>query len=216
MWKERELEFEQLSDEWFAARMGKITGSIVGQIMPGVRGGKPTGYKNLLYKKAIEYLAGVDESDPIPERYANWGHEYEPEALEAVNDLKKWDFKKVGLINSDFNNLVASSPDAMSRGTALEIKCPFYMYSHIKMIDQEPAINLKSDTQSKSYYWQIRHHMLVTGAEWAVFASYHPNFKPKKLHITVIQRDEEEMQKMKDVCNSFIEDMREICRKISR
>ena len=85
-WQNREIKAEQLSDEWFEARMGCLTGSIVGDIMPNTRGGYSKAREMLLYKKAVEFMANKDESDPIPKRYSDWGHEYEDEAIRAVSE----------------------------------------------------------------------------------------------------------------------------------
>lgn len=221
---EREIENEQGSDEWLDDRMGCMTGSIVGEIMPGKCGGVPATRKKLLYKKAVEYLAGVDESQPIKRIYADWGHEWEAEACQAVEDYftdndeltEEVKFREVGLIKSEFSDLVASSLDRidLTGKYALEVKAPYYMSSHIKHMTEKPIINLASSGMEKNYYWQPRHHMLVTGAEWCIWASYHPHFKPQKLYIEIIKRDEEEMKQLKEACESFVNDMKELCREI--
>jgi hypothetical protein len=218
----RESIHEQGSAEWLSDRMGCITGSIVGEIMPGVRGGAPQSRKKLLYKKAVEYMAEVDESQPINRKYAEWGHEWESEACMEVEQFLKENsyedikFREVGLVRSDFNNLVASSLDRidLTGNYALEVKCPYYMSSHLKHINEKPVINCKTSGIEKNYYWQPRHHMLCTGAEWCIWGSYHPYFEPQKLYIEIIKRDEEEMELLKNTCNEFIEDMKEICKNI--
>lgn len=217
---DREIKTIQGSPEWHKSRMGRLTGSIVGEIMPGVRGGSPASRKKLLYKKSIEYLSGVDESTPIPQKYADWGHEHEAEACDALEVhckeeiSKDIEFAEVGLIKSDFNDLVASSLDRISTcgKFAIEVKCPFFMSSHIKHMLEKPVVKLTSDSQSKTYYWQIRHHMLITGATHGIWATYHPHFLPCKLHVEVIERDEEEMEKLKYNCLAFVEDMRAMCK----
>ena len=214
-WRDREIVAAQLSDEWFLARYGCITGSIVGEIMPGTRGGKPLGRQKLIYRKAVEYMASVDESQPIPAKYANWGHEHEGEAIQALSDATGFEFIETGLIKSDFNDLVATSPDSMSVcDKAAEVKCPYYMNQHIKFMLERPVINLKSSQQEKIYYWQVRHHMLVTGAEACIWATYHPYFEPKPLHYEIVERDDNEMKLMKEICEEFVDDMKQVCREI--
>ena len=222
-WRDREIVAAQLSDEWFQARFGCITGSVVGEIMPGTRGGQPLGRQKLIYRKAVEYMASVDESQPIPAKYANWGHEHEGEAIQALSEATGFEFIETGLIKSDFNDLVATSPDSMSVcqlighftvDKAVEVKCPYYMNQHIKFMLERPGINLKSSQQEKVYYWQARHHMLVTGAEECIWATYHPYFKPKPLHYEIVERDENEMKLMKEICEEFVDDMKQVCREI--
>lgn len=221
---DRESKHPQGSDEWLVDRYGCLSGSTVGEIMPGKRGGVPSTRKKMLYKKTIEHVASVDESQPIPKRYADWGHEWEAEACRAVEDYlntngeltDKVKFREVNLIKSDFNDLVASSLDRIdiTHKYALEVKCPFYMSSHIKHITEKPALNCASSGMEKNYYWQPRQHMLVTGAEWCIWASYHPHFTPRPLYIEIIQRDEEEMKQLKEACESFIVDMKKMCKEV--
>ena len=212
-WRNREVQAEQLTDEWFKARMGCLTGSVVGDIMPGARGGYTKARETLLYKKVVEYLANVDESDPIPKRFSDWGHEYESEAIEQVEEIKDFHFVKAGLIKSDFSDLVATSVDAITEDGRMttEVKCPYYMRSHLKHIKNNPAVNEKAD---KNYYWQIRMHMLVTGAEWCTWSSYHPLFEPRKSFIVMIQRDDAEMNLLKSECLKFIKEMKELAKEV--
>lgn len=216
MWKSREVDTPQLSDEWFNARMGCLTGSIVGDIMPGARGGYTKARETLLYKKAVEYLASVDESEPIPRKFSDWGHEYEDEAIKEIESIRDIHLVKAGLIKSDFSDLVATSVDALTEDGRLvaEVKCPYYMYSHVKQIKVNPVINLQSDAMYKKYYWQCRHHMLVTGADWCAWNSYHPMFEPRKSFIVLIQRDKEEMELLKSECLKFVKEMKELCKEI--
>ena len=215
-WKNREVKFAQLEPEWFQARMGCLTGSIVGDIMKGARGGYAKARETLLYKKAIEYMSGVDESEPIPQKFADWGHDHEPDAIDCINVDKGVDLKSVGLIKSDFNNLVASSVDGITEDGSLvaEAKCPFYMHSHIKQIYHKPAIKLYSDAMYKKYYWQVRHHMLCTGAKTCAWISYNPNFEPKPAYIEYVDADEKELGLLKDECMKFVTELKLLCTEI--
>lgn len=216
MWTDREVKAEQLSDEWFKSRYGCLTASIVGDIMPGARGGVPKTRETLLYKKTVEYLASVDESEPIPKKFENWGHEFEEEALQQIESVRDIHLIKPGLVKSEFSHLVGASCDGITADGRLtaEVKCPYYMHSHIKMIEKNPVINLSSDSTYKRYYWQPRMQMLCTGAEWAAWCSYHPLFEPKKAFVVMIQRDEDEMDLLKKHCLDFVKDMKELSKKI--
>lgn len=209
MWKNRELEADQLSDEWFAARLGALTGSIVGDIMPG-KSGKLPSWDKMMYKKAVEYMAGVDESKPIPEANADWGKFWEPYARSSYNEQKGIEMEEPGLIRSDFNDLVATSPDGITElgFIVLEIKCPMTMAKHLEYMHKSPALNLSSVALEKRYYWQCRHHMLCTGATSCDFVTYHDSFEPKTTHIVTVERDQAEMDIMQEYCNDFIKEMK--------
>ena len=59
MWKDREIKFEQGSEDWLESRLAKLTGSIAGSIMPGKTGKKPD-WSKLKYTKAVQLMAGID------------------------------------------------------------------------------------------------------------------------------------------------------------
>lgn len=209
MWTHRELKAEQLSDEWFEARLGALTGSIVGDIMPG-KSGKLPNWDKMIYKKSVEFMAGVDESKPIPQANADWGHEWEPFARESYEDIQNIKMVEPGLIRSEFSDLVASSPDGMTElgFITLEIKCPMTMAKHLEYMHKSPALEISSVALEKRYYWQCRHHMLCTGATSCDFVTYHHGFKPKTTHIETVNRDQDEMDMMQDYCETFIKQMK--------
>ena len=219
----RELNFAQGSDAWLESRLGCLTGSIVGEIMPGSRGSVPATRKKLLYKKACEYLFGIDKSRPIPRMYADWGHDHEAEACEAVENYLHYisdeitddvQFREVGLIKSDFDDLVASSLDRLSEcgKYALEVKCPYDPANHLQHIIERPAVVMSSSY--KNYYWQPRHHMLCTGAVACIWATYSPEAKTKPLHVEIIESDEDEMKLLRENCLSFVNDMKAIVKEV--
>ncbi len=215
MWTHRELQAEQLSDEWFAARLAALTGSIVGDIMPG-KSGKLPDWSKMIYKKAVEYMAGADESKPIPQANADWGHHWEPFATESYEKITHSEIIVPGLIRSEFSDLVASSPDGITElgFITLEVKCPMTMATHLSYIDKSPAEEIFSTQMEKRYYWQVRHHMLCTGATACDFVSYHHGFKPKTTHIVTVTRDQDEMDMMQDYCERFIKQMKTFSKKI--
>lgn len=215
MWKDRESQFPQGSEEWLVDRLAKLTSSIVGAIMPGKTGKKPD-WSKLKYTKAVQLMAGVDESKPIPRANADWGHEWEPFACEAYTEEKGTELIESGLITSSFNEYVATSPDriAADNSIVLEVKCPMTMEKHLQYIDKSPVLNLSSVALEKNYYWQVRHHMLCTDIRVCDWASFHHGFKPKVISIDRVEWDDKEMDMMKDYCNQFIKEMKLFAKEI--
>jgi len=215
MWKNREIKFEQGSDEWLESRLAKLTGSIVGAIMPGKTGKKPD-WSKLKYTKAVQEMAGVDESKPIPPANADWGHYWEPFACEAYTEKTGTELIESGLITSSFNEYVATSPDriAADDSLVLEVKCPMTMEKHLQYIDKSPVLNLSSVALEKNYYWQVRHHMLCTGIKVCDWASFHHGFKPKVISIDRVEWDNKEMDMMQEYCNDFIKEMKLFAKQI--
>ena len=209
MWKSREIKFEQGSPEWLESRLAKITGSIVGAIMPGKTGKKPD-WSKLKYTKAVQLMAEVDESKPIPPANADWGHYWEPFACEAYTEGTGVEVIETGLITSEFNEYVATSPDRIAANDSfvLEVKCPMTMEKHLQYIDKSPVLEISSVALEKNYYWQVRHHMLCTGIKICDWASFHHGFKPKVISVNRIEWDDKEMDMMQEYCNDFIKEMK--------
>ena len=209
MWKDREIKHPQGSDEWLESRLAKLTGSVVGQIMPGKTGKKPD-WSKLKYQKAVELMANVDESEPISQYNADWGIEWEPFACEEYEKETGVKLIETGLIVSEFNDCVATSPDriAADNSIVLEVKCPTTMKKHLQYIDKSPVLELLSVAIEKSYYWQVRHHMLCTGIEACDWATYHHAFEPKVISINRVEWDDKEMAMMQEYCNDFIKEVK--------
>jgi putative phage-type endonuclease len=214
MWKTRELKFPQLSIEWKKARHGVLTGSIVGKIMPSKTGKLPD-VSEMLCKKAAEHMAQKDESKPIPKANSEWGHEWEPFAANAYADETGLELYEPSLIQSDFEELVASSPDRITENgrRVIEIKCPMTMAKHLSYIEKSPATNMWSTSAEKCYYWQVRHHMLCTRIKRCDWVSYNNEFAPHPIFIDTVEWDEVEMATMQEVCENFVKKMKQLCKR---
>jgi hypothetical protein len=215
MWKDREIKFEQGTEEWLESRLAKLTGSIYGQIMPG-KTGKVPDWSKLKYTKAVQLMAGVDESKPINQFNADWGHEWEPFACEAYTKKTGTELIETGLITSDFNEYIATSPDRVAKDNSvvLEVKCPTTMEKHLQYIDCSPVLKLSSIAIEKNYYWQIRHHMLCTGIKVGDWASFHHAFKPMPISINRVEWDQKEMDTMMELGDKFIKEMKVFAKEI--
>ncbi len=88
---------DQRSDEWFAARLGKVTASKVKDVMAKGRGGAPSATRqNYMMQLLCERLTGMPgwySTEQTPEGYAvessahrNSVQIYPAKALEAVDD----------------------------------------------------------------------------------------------------------------------------------
>ena len=175
----------QGSDEWFAARLGVITASRLGDIMKKTKYGESTYKTRLRFQLAIERVSGKSASDTVMNKAMYDGVEREPDArtlFEAVTG------KEVALCGSfDHPEIVNSSasPDGLIRGenAVLEIKCPTHI-THAK--------NLLSDTMPKNYIYQVQWQIACTESDYAYFASYHPDFPTDlRLKYVRVERDDD-------------------------
>ena len=178
-------ELIQGSDEWFAARRGKITASRLGDLMKKTKYGESTYKTRLRMELAIERITGKSASSVVMNQAMHDGIEREPDArllFEATTG------KEVALCGSfDHPEIVntSASPDGLLRGenAILEIKCPTAV-THVK--------NLMADGMDKRYLYQVAWQMACTESSHGYFVSYHPDF-PKELRLkwVRVERDDD-------------------------
>ena len=170
----------QGSPEWFAERLGKLTGSEAQAISAN-----GAGLKTLVNKLVAERLTGKVENG-----YTNAdmerGKELEEEARNAYELETGNTVTKVGFCKLDDD--VGSSPDGLINDDGgIEIKC----FKDSTFVDY--MFTGKVDT---AYEWQCQFNLFVTGRKWWDYVVYNPNFK-KSLIIKRLDRDEIAIEKIK-------------------
>jgi YqaJ-like recombinase protein len=185
--------FDQGSLRWMNLHLGRPTASGFDNIMTTDfeprKGQMPETY---MYKRLAEKIKG--KALPGFTSYSvEQGQILEDEALpyfEIQTDLVT---RRVAFVETD-DGRAGCSPDALIGDNAgLEIKCPF-AETHLKYLDYGV---LPSD-----YAAQVHGSLWVTGRERWHFMSYHrglPHFH------TIVERDEEIMQKIGDCLAKFYE-----------
>ena len=177
-------ELIQGSDEWFAARVGKITASRLGDIMRKTKWGESTYKAKVRLELAIERITGKSASSVTMNQAMRDGVEREPDARKLFEAVTQ---KEVALCGSfDHPTIVntSASPDGLLRGenAVLEIKCPTHA-THAK--------NLMSEKMPKNYEYQVQWQIACTESDFAYFASYHPDF-PKDLRLKYVKVDKDD------------------------
>lgn len=149
---------EQGTEEWFDLRKGKITASVIKDIM-GIRGiGKSA--NTLAMKIAYEYCTDF-EIERFSTADTERGNELEPVARAKYEDDFNVRVDEGGFFSLDD---LGVSPDGLVGDEGLtEIKCPAYK-NHMKV--------LKSQDVDPQYVPQIQFQLLVTGRKWCDFISY--------------------------------------------
>jgi hypothetical protein len=173
-----ELKVEQLSTEWFTARLGKITGSKFQKLMP-TKKQKPdawsAGQLTILREVAAQALTGERE-ETFTNKAMQWGIDNEQNARKAFEDSEMLVVRECGIfIHSDY---IASSPDGIigSTGETWETKCP--------TSKQHLLYYLDSDILFEDYKWQVIGECFCSGFKKGVICSYDPRFlEDKKLVI---------------------------------
>lgn len=182
------IEAEQRSSGWFAARAGRLTGSVAAEIAATLKsGGEPAGRRDLRTRLALERLTGHPLEDDYQNADMRRGLELEPEALGAYEALTGTLVQQTGFL-SHTELLIGCSLDGHVGDYAgiVELKAP-RPANHLKYI--------KAGVLPSEHRYQIVHNLLVSGAAWADFCSYAPDFPPSlRLFRVRVERDEAEIK----------------------
>ena len=178
-------ELIQGSDEWFAARRGKITASRLNDLMKKTKYGESTYKTRLRTELAIERITGKSASNVVMNQAMHDGIEREPEARSLFEATTGNEVALCGSFDHPEIVNTSASPDGLLRGenAILEIKCPTAV-THVK--------NLMADGMDKRYLYQVAWQMACTESSHGYFVSYHPDF-PKELRLkwVRVERDDD-------------------------
>lgn len=152
----------QRSPEWFAARLGRVTGSKASCVLMGE---KTAGRADYVMQLALERLTGLVEEPGYVSAEMQRGIEKEPLAR-MRGEIAGAFIRETGFLRHNALMIGASlDGDEDEFKTIWEFKCP-KSTTHVKYLRTEGAA-LVADYQP-----QIVHGLFVTGAERAIIASF--------------------------------------------
>ena len=163
----------QGSEEWFAARLGKVTASRIADLTARTKTGWGAGRKNYLAELVAERLTGV-----AAEGYTNaamqWGTDTEPQARRAYEFFRDAEVQQVGFVAHPTIAMTGASPDGLVGADGLlELKCP-NTATHID--------TLLGGAIPAKYVGQMQWQMACTGRAWCDFCSFDPRM-PEHLRL---------------------------------
>jgi len=189
---------EQRTDDWFAARIGKVTASRVADVVAKTKSGYSASRDNYMAQLVCERLTGKP-TESFSNAAMQWGTETEPLARAAYEAKMDVLVDEVGFIDHPSIVNSGASPDGLVGFDGLiEIKCP-NTATHID--------TLLSQTVPKKYADQIFWQMACTGRDWCDFVSYDPRL-PSDLQIFVmrIYRSNEYIKILETEVINFLEE----------
>ena len=189
----------QGSEEWLAARLGKVTASRMDDLLARTKSGYGAGRSNYMAQLIAERMTGK-----VAESYTNaamaWGTENEPAARAAYEFVTDQEVTETGFILHPGINDSGASPDGLVGDKGLvEIKCP-NTATHIE--------TLLTHTIPGKYQKQMLWQMACTGRVWCDFVSFDPRM-PEHLRIFVQRMavDSKEVQRMELEVVEFLTEM---------
>lgn len=179
-----EVTAPQRSDEWFAARAGRLTGSAARDMLAKIKTGEAAARRDLRVKLALEQLTGLPERDDV------FQNEHTLRGVEKEPDARMWFEETTGLIVRETGFLKAEGlmvgcsldGDIGEYEEIVEFKCP-KTSTHIGY--------LTAGVLPDQYKAQVMHNLWVTGAKRAHFVSFDDRL-PGKLqgfHVVVERED---------------------------
>ena len=188
-------DIEQRTEEWFAARLGKVTASRVADVIAKTKTGYAATRENYIAQLVLERITKT-KAEGFTSSAMQWGVDQEAaakERFESVNGLIVTDTPYIDHPRIPF---LGCSPDGfVSDGSLIEVKCP-KTKTHMKYIANQEV--------PAEYKPQMTLQAAVTGkAVW--FVSYDPRMgEGKDLFIKKFKPTPEEIKVVEDAAEQFL------------
>jgi len=190
---------EQRSDEWFAARLGKVTASRVADIIAKTKTGYSTSRANYMSELICERLTGKRTAFFQTAAMA-WGTNTEPMAALAYEAKTGNLVEGVGFVPHPTIEAAGASPDGLvDHDGLIEIKCP-NTSTHLDTV--------LASTPPTQYVAQMQWQMACTGRQWCDFISFDPRL-PEKMQIFIqrVPRDDDMIANLEKEVNLFLKEI---------
>lgn len=196
------IEAEQRSAAWFAARAGRLTGSVAKHLGAMNKDkSEPAARRDLRTRLALERMVGRPlEEDDFENADMRRGRELEPEALAAYEAATGHLVQQTGFLSHLTLPLGCSLDGHIGDFDGLlELKAP-RPANHLKYV--------RAGVLPAEHRWQIVHNLYITGARWADFCSYAPDF-PENLRLFRVRvpRDEAEIASYGLLAKLFLDEV---------
>ena len=189
---------EQRSLEWYAIRLGKVTGSQVSAVLAKKDSATRANY---LSELVVERLTGQQQEFYMNEAMQH-GVDTEPQARMAYESAKNVLVDELGFCDHSTIANFGVSPDGLvGQDGLIEIKCP-NSKTHID--------TLLSKKAPSKYIPQMMAQMACTGRKWCDFVSFDPRL-PEDLQLFVVRvdRDDQYIANLEKEVSAFLAEVDE-------
>lgn len=190
---------EQRSEEWYAARLGKVTASRVADVMARTKSGYSASRANYMAELICERLTGMP-AEKFNSAAMQWGTDTEPHAKASYAFMRDAAVEEAGFILHPSIAGFGASPDGLVGADGLvEIKCP-NTATHLE--------TLLDDGIDGKYITQMQVQMACTGRAWCDFVSFDPRLPvDMQLFVKRIERDAARIKEIEDEVTKFLGEM---------
>jgi putative phage-type endonuclease len=198
---------EQRTDDWFAARLGKVTASRVADVIAKTKTGYGASRANYMADLVVERLTGQKASS-FSNAAMEWGTQTEPQAKAAYAAKTGILVEDVGFIDHPTVAMSGASPDGFAEDGLIEVKCP-NTATHLEYVLAElPPLK---------YFTQMQWQMACTGRPWCDFVSYDPRL-PERLQLLVVRvpRDDDYIKILEQEVTTFLQELDDKLNKLEK
>jgi putative phage-type endonuclease len=195
---------EQRSEEWFQARLGKVTASRVADVLAKIKSGESASRRNYKIQLVSERLTGEKQETYINQAMQD-GIDREFYAREKYVQ-QFGEVEEVGFVKHPTLEAGASPDGMVGDDGIIEIKCPMGS-THTETL-------MTQDVPSR-YVPQIQFQLLVTGRKWCDFVSYNPMF-PEHLQVFVkrVEADPVYQKELESEVKQFLKEVDDVINKL--
>lgn len=198
----------QGSEEWVEARIGRVTASVISDVMAKGRSGAPSATRaNLLARIVAERLSGR-AAEGFTSQAMQHGIDTEAQARACYTMETGRNVDEVGFVPHPSIAMAGASPDGLVGDRGLvEIKCP-NTATHIDTI-------LTGAVPDK-YLKQMLFQMACTGRDWCDFVSFDPRMPDEmQLFIKRVPRDAEAIAEIEAAVLAILAEAEELIAKLN-
>jgi putative phage-type endonuclease len=187
---------EQRTEDWFAARLGKVTASRVADVIAKTKTGYSASRENYMAQLVVERLTNT-QAESFTNAAMQWGTDQEPFARAAYEVASNVMVEETGLVDHPTIPMAGASPDGLIGEDGLvEIKCP-NTATHID--------TLLTQIVPAKYITQMQFQMACTGRQWCDFVSFDPRMPTKaQLFVKRVMRDEAFIKEIETEIKKFL------------
>jgi putative phage-type endonuclease len=195
---------DQRTEEWFAARLGKVTASKIADVMASGRAGAPSVTRaNYFAQLLCERLTGRATEGYTSDAMQH-GTDNEPIAINAYEMHRDVIVSPIGFVDHPSIAMSGASPDGLvGEDGLIEVKCP-NSATHLA--------TLKGGSIDGRYMKQMQWQMACTGRKWCDFVSFDPRMPEHlQLYIRHVPFDSDMVKEIESAVCEFLADLDADC-----
>jgi putative phage-type endonuclease len=198
---------EQRTEEWFAARLGKVTASRVADVIAKTKTGYSASRDNYMAQLICERLTG-QQGESFTNTAMQWGTDTEPLARSAYEAFADVMVEEIGFVQHPKIDKAGASPDGLvGLFGMLEIKCP-NTATHID--------TLLTQSVPTKYITQMQWQMRCCERQWCDYVSFDPRLSQDlQLFVKRVEFDAAYVAMLEEEVIKFLKELDEKVNKLT-